>query len=140
MLDAIRGAIWVSVGAANIVRCSFLAAIVLVTVFGSLAGGVRVLPVAKAVASWQWYSYYCSQVAPGKQILRINLDETSVYLKIRGIANTHLLFDYVYGILAKSGVGDRAHNLAHMMASGLCDKADVNLDLGFGVDGGGIGA
>ena len=48
--------------------------------------------------------------------------------------------DYVYGILAKSGVGDRAHNLAHMMASGLCDKADVNLDLGFGVDGGGIGA
>jgi len=27
-----------------------------------------------------------------------------------------------------------------MMASGLCDKADVNLDLGFGVDGGGIGA
>ena len=22
----------------------------------------------------------------------------------------------------------------------LCDKADVNLDLGFGVDGGGIGA
>ena len=67
-------------------------------------------------------------------------DETSVYLKIRGIANTHLLFDYVYGILAKSGVGDRAHNLAHMMASGLCDKADVNLDLGFGVDGGGIGA
>ena len=92
-------------------------------------------------------------------------DETSVYLKIRGIANTHLLFvrsgvwclllvdgvgctlatpsptqDYVYGILAKSGVGDRAHNLAHMMASGLCDKAEVNLDLGFGVDGGGIGA
>ena len=63
-------------------------------------------------------------------------DETSVYLKIRGIANTHLLFDYVYGILAKSGVGDRAHNLAHMMASGLCDKAEVNLDLGFGVDGG----
>ena len=63
-----------------------------------------------------------------------------MYLKIRGIANTHLLFDYVYGILAKSGVGDRAHNLAHMMASGLCDKADVNLDLGFGVDGGGIGA
>ena len=30
--------------------------------------------------------------------------------------------------------------LAHMMASGLCDKAEVNLDLGFGVDGGGIGA
>ena len=30
-----------------------------------------------------------------------------------------ILFDYVYGVLAKSGVSDRAHNLAHMMAGGL---------------------
>ena len=58
----------------------------------------------------------------------------------RGASTPSPTQDYVYGILAKSGVGDRAHNLAHMMASGLCDKADVNLDLGFGVDGGGIGA
>ena len=58
----------------------------------------------------------------------------------RGASTPSPTQDYVYGILAKSGVGDRAHNLAHMMASGLCDKAEVNLDLGFGVDGGGIGA
>ena len=59
------------------------------------------------------------------------MDETNVYLKMGGITDSHILFDYVYGVLAKSGVSDRAHNLAHMMAGGLCDKADVTLDLGF---------
>ena len=46
------------------------------------------------------------------------------------IAEAPVLFDYVYGVLGQSGVRDKAHNLAHMMESGLCDKANVELDLG----------
>ena len=59
------------------------------------------------------------------------MDETNVYLKMSGIADSHILFLRAPVVLAKSGVSDRAHNLAHMMAGGLCDKADVTLDLGF---------
>ena len=34
----------------------------------------------KAEASWRWYNYVESQVPPGKEVLRLNLDETSVCL------------------------------------------------------------
>ena len=88
------------------------------------AGGVDVLSRALASGRITSYAVDASLGTPSR----------------RGASTPSPTQDYVYGILAKSGVGDRAHNLAHMMASGLCDKAEVNLDLGFGVDGGGIGA
>ena len=36
--------------------------------------------ISQAAAAWQWFNYYSREVQPGKQILRINLDETSVCL------------------------------------------------------------
>ena len=41
----------------------------------------------------------------------------------------HIMFDYVYASLIKSGVGTHAHHLAHLMAGGLCNKAEVSLNL-----------
>ena len=34
----------------------------------------------QAMAAWRWYNYVSGQVPPGKQVLRLNLDETSVCL------------------------------------------------------------
>ena len=34
----------------------------------------------QAVAAWRWYNYVSSQVPPEKEVLRLNLDETSVRL------------------------------------------------------------
>ena len=39
------------------------------------------------------------------------------------------MFDYVYGVLGKSGMTDKAHNLAHMLNDGLVDKAQTNLSM-----------
>ena len=52
-----------------------------------------------------------------------------MFIKIAGRADTHVMFDYVYGSLAKTGIGEHAHNLAHLLANGLCQKADVHLDI-----------
>lgn len=57
-------------------------------------------------------------------------DPQDVWIRMDSIAESPILFDYVYGVLGQSGVRDKAHNLAHMMESGLCDKANVELDLG----------
>ena len=67
--------------------------------------------------------------APRSVFSHLGYDDNNMYIKISGLADTHVMFDYVYGVLSKSGVGDRAHNLAHLMAGGLCDKAGVRLEL-----------
>lgn len=33
----------------------------------------------QAVAMWQWYNFYAHRVVRGKQVLKINMDETSVH-------------------------------------------------------------
>jgi len=46
-----------------------------------LTGAGRVswaYPPSQVIIYWQWYNYYESQVSADKQILRVNLDETSV--------------------------------------------------------------
>ena len=53
---------------------------------GSVLGKARPSPsltvfpaqLSKAPAFWQWYNYLESMVEPGQELLRINLDETSI--------------------------------------------------------------
>ena len=50
-------------------------------------------------------------------------------IEVPGSADTAPLFDYVYGVLGRSGHGAQMHSLAHMIGSGLVHKATTSFDL-----------
>lgn len=45
-------------------------------------------------------------------------------IEVPGSADTAPLFDYVYGVLGRSGHGAQMHSLAHMIGSGLVVSLD----------------
>ena len=52
--------------------CSFIARVLFTALFHHTR--------SQAFAAWQWWNFYNAQVAAGKQLLKINLDETSLRL------------------------------------------------------------
>ena len=54
---------------------------------------------------------------------------TTVYIRLNGLTETNVMFDYVYGVLNKSGMTEKAHNLAHMLNDGLVNKAEIQLSM-----------
>ena len=52
-----------------------------------------------------------------------------MYIRLNGLTETNVMFDYVYGVLNKSGMTEKAHNLAHMLNDGLVKKAEIQLSM-----------
>ena len=54
---------------------------------------------------------------------------TTVYIRLNGLTETNVMFDYVYGVLNQSGMTEKAHKLAHMLNDGLVNKAEIQLSM-----------
>ena len=52
--------------------------------------------------------------------------EPSMYVKMRGLADANVLFDYVYGAL--QGMKDKAQVLAHLLEDDLVEKGGFSVD------------
>ena len=52
--------------------------------------------------------------------------EPGMYVKMRGLADANVLFDYVYGAL--QGMKDKAQVLAHLLEDDLVEKGDFSVD------------
>ena len=81
----------------------------------------RVCLLAKAKAVWQWWNFY----AEGNEILRINLDETSVCMFQGGMRGTI----FASSVRGRSGLrqratrGERRSYLTHVAV--ICDRPDI---------------
>eukprot|EP00964_Phaeocystis_antarctica_P014750 scaffold8141_cov63-Phaeocystis_antarctica.AAC.4 len=53
----------------------------------------------------------------------------SAHIRLNGLTDTNVMFDYVYGVLNKSGMTEKAHNLSHMLNDGLVNKAEIQLSM-----------
>jgi len=49
-----------------------------------------------------------------------------MYVKMRGLADANVMFDYVYGAL--QGMKDKAQVLAHLLEDDLVEKGDFSVD------------
>ena len=54
---------------------------------------------------------------------------STAHIRLNGLTETNVMFDYVYGVLNKSGMTEKAHNLAHMLNDGLVNKAEIQLSM-----------
>ena len=87
--------------------------------------------IGQALAVWQWRNYAVSEVPPGHQVLRINLDETSVKL-FQGDAKGTVLFrkrrrdrrtEVDEEPVQKADLNKKRTCLTHVGL--ICDRADV---------------
>ena len=50
-----------------------------------------------------------------------------MYVKMRGLADANVMFDYAYGALQSGGVKDKAQILAHLLEDDLVKQGDFSL-------------
>ena len=51
-----------------------------------------------------------------------------MYVKMRGLADANVMFDYAYGALQSEGVKDKAQVLAHLLEDDLVEKGGFSVD------------
>ena len=84
--------------------------------------GIEIHDCGKAFAAWQWYNYCESRVPPGKQRLRINLDETAVCL-YQGGRKGNVFISRALERIQQGSLGTRRTFLTHVAL--ICDDPDV---------------
>ena len=51
-----------------------------------------------------------------------------MYVKMRGLADANVMFDYAYGALQYEGMKDKAQVLAHLLEDDLVEKGGFSVD------------
>ena len=76
----------------------------------------------KANAVWQWHNYLCSRVPVDKQILNVNMDETSVCM-VQGTGAGNIFADKADRITQNFPTAMQRTNVTHVAF--ICDNAEV---------------
>ena len=88
-----------------------------------MAWGARGLSMKRqAFASWRWYNYTSSQAAPDKQLLRLNIDETSVSL-YQGGKNGNVFINKAVKSKGRVPLWKRRCSLTHVAV--VCDQPHI---------------
>ena len=58
----------------------------------------------------------------------IGLPLPTMSVKMRGLADANVMFDYAYGALQYEGMKDKAQVLAHLLEDDLVEKGDFSVD------------
>ena len=76
----------------------------------------------QATAAWTWFNYICSRVPLGKQVLRMNLDETAVCL-FQGGGRGNLFISKKQRVVQHVPRNKKRCHLTHVAL--VCDNTDV---------------
>ena len=76
----------------------------------------------QAMAVWHWYNYVTSRIPPGKEVLRLNLDETSVCL-YQGGGKGNVFVSRKRRVTQRAPIGKRRCCITHVGV--ICDQTDI---------------
>ena len=83
---------------------------------------VAAVVLCKAKAVWKWYNYVSGAVPPNKQVLRLNLDETSVCL-FQGNGKGNIFVTKKRKLIQHASRRQRRRCLTHVAV--ICDQSEI---------------